>query len=202
MSSSALDEIEAALAAGEVAAVPTDTVYGLAVDPRLPGAVDRVFALKKRPELLQLPVLIADPTDSVDLAEVTPLAMRLISRYWPGPLTLVLPRRAGVAFDLGGDPATIGLRCPATSVLRVLLRRTGPLAVTSANRHGEAPLHSADEVREHFGAGVRAVLDGGRCAGTPSTVISLAGADLRCLREGALAFSEIARVAAISEAPG
>ena len=202
MSSSELDEVEAALAAGEVVAVPTDTVYGLAVDPRLAGAVERVFALKKRPELFQLPVLIADPTGLVDLAEATPATLRLTSRYWPGPLTVVLPRRAGVALDLGGDPATIGLRCPASSLLRELLRRSGSLAVTSANRHGEAPLHSAGEVREHFGAGVGAVLDGGRCDGTPSTVISLAGAELKCLREGALAFAEIALVAAGAQASG
>jgi tRNA A37 threonylcarbamoyladenosine synthetase subunit TsaC/SUA5/YrdC len=87
-------------------------------------------------------------------------------------------------------------------LLRELLRRSGPLAVTSANRHGEAPLHSAGEVREHFGAGVGAVLDGGRCDGTPSTVISLAGAELKCLREGALAFAEIALVAAGAQASG
>jgi tRNA threonylcarbamoyl adenosine modification protein (Sua5/YciO/YrdC/YwlC family) len=202
MSSPELGEIEAALAAGEVVAVPTDTVYGLAVDPRLPGAVERVFALKKRPELFQLPVLIADPAGFVDLAEATPPALRLISRYWPGPLTVVLPRRAGVGFDLGGDRATIGLRCPASALLRELLGRTGPLAVTSANRHGEAPLHSAGEVRRHFGAGVTAVLDGGRCDGTPSTVISLAGEGVKCLREGALAFAEIALVAAGSEGSG
>ncbi len=196
MSPPDLDALEEALAAGKVVAVPTDTVYGLAVDPRLPGAVDRIFALKRRPEQFQLPVLIADPTGFVDLAEATATAQRLISRFWPGPLTLVLQRRSGVGFDLGGDRATIGLRCPANSFLRELLRKTGPLAVTSANRHGEAPLHTCDEVREHFGAGVTAVLDGGRCDGRPSTVISLTGTDAKCLREGALSFAEIAAVAA------
>jgi tRNA threonylcarbamoyl adenosine modification protein (Sua5/YciO/YrdC/YwlC family) len=191
-----LDVLVEALAAGKVVAVPTDTVYGLAVDPRLAGAVDRVFALKQRPEQFQLPVLIADPAGLVDLAEATAAAERLISRYWPGPLTLVLPRRSGIAFDLGGDSATIGLRCPANSLLRELLRSTGPLAVTSANRHGEAPLRTADEVRGHFGAAVTAVLDGGRCDGRPSTVISLTGAGVKCLREGALLFAELAAIAA------
>jgi tRNA threonylcarbamoyl adenosine modification protein (Sua5/YciO/YrdC/YwlC family) len=190
-----LDVLVEALAAGKVVAVPTDTVYGLAVDPRLAGAVDRVFALKQRPEQFQLPVLIADPARLVDLAEATAAAERLISRYWPGPLTLVLPRRSGIAFDLGGDSATIGLRCPANSLLRELLRSTGPLAVTSANRHGEAPLRTADEVRGHFGAAVTAVLDGGRCDGRPSTVISLTGAGVKCLREGALLFAELAAIA-------
>ncbi len=190
-----LDVLVEALAAGKVVAVPTDTVYGLAVDPRLAGAVDRVFALKQRPEQFQLPVLIADPAGLVDLAEATAAAERLISRYWPGPLTLVLPRRSGIAFDLGGDSATIGLRCPANSLLRELLRSTGPLAVTSANRHGEAPLRTADEIRGHFGAAVTAVLDGGRCDGRPSTVISLTGAGVKCLREGALLFAELAAIA-------
>ena len=189
------DVLVEALAAGKVVAVPTDTVYGLAVDPRLAGAVDRVFVLKQRPEQFQLPVLIADPAGLVDLAEATAAAERLISRYWPGPLTLVLPRRSGIAFDLGGDSATIGLRCPANSLLRELLRSTGPLAVTSANRHGEAPLRTADEVRGHFGAAVTAVLDGGRCDGRPSTVISLTGAGVKCLREGALLFAELAAIA-------
>ncbi len=202
MSPSELDALKEALAAGKVVAVPTDTVYGLAVDPRLPDAVDRVFALKQRPEQFQLPVLIADPDGVVDLAEATTAAQRLILRYWPGPLTLVLPRRSSVELDLGGDHATIGLRCPAHSLLRELLRSTGPLAVTSANRHGEAPLRTADEVREHFGSGVTGVLDGGRCDGRPSTVVSLTGTDARCLREGALSFAEIAAAAAGSEASG
>ena len=184
-----------ALAAGKVVAVPTDTVYGLAVDPGVPGAVDRVFALKQRPEHFQLPVLIADPAAAVDLAEVTVAAQRLVSRYWPGPLTLVMPRRPGVGFDLGGDSATIGLRCPASTRLRGLLRRTGPLAVTSANQHRESPLHTADEVCGRFGAGVL-VLDGGTCDGRPSTVVSLTGPELRCLREGPLSLRELVAVAA------
>ena len=196
MSPSGLDQLEAALAAGQVVAVPTDTVYGLAVDPRSPGAVERLFALKKRPGHSQLPVLIADPTGLMDLAEPTATADRLISVYWPGPLTIVLVRRAAVSFDIGGDPSTIGLRCPSSPVLLELLGRTGPLAVTSANHHGEPPLHTAGQVRRSFGKGVAAVLDGGRCDGTPSTVISVRAAEVKCLREGAIPFSEIAELAA------
>ncbi len=195
MSVSDLDEFQEALLAGSVVAVPTDTVYGLAVDPRVPGAVGRLFAAKRRPDLLALPVLIAEPTELADLAEITPAATRLAALFWPGPLTMVLRRRPKIAFELGGDPATIGIRCPANSIVRELLRRTGPLAVTSANRHGETPLHSPVEVREHFGAGVSLVLDGGRCDGVPSTVVSLLGPDPECLREGALPFAEIAAAA-------
>lgn len=108
----------------------------------------------------------------------------------------MLPRRPGSGPKLGGDPTTIGLRCPADPLVRGLLRLSGPLAVTSANRHGEAPLHSAKEVRERFGTGVAAVLDGGRCDGVSSTVISLIGPEPECLREGALDLGEIVAVAA------
>ena len=196
MSSLSLEEIAAVLAAGEVVAVPTDTVYGLAVDPRLPGAAGRLFALKKRPERVALPVLIAEPAEVDELAETTPAAARLISSYWPGALTLVLARRGGLGLDLGGDPTTIGLRCPAHELLRELLADTGPLAVTSANRHGEPPLHTAEAVRDHFGPGLRTVLDGGRCDGLASTVLSLVSSEPSCLREGALCFTELVAVAA------
>lgn len=191
MTFSNLDSTEAVLRSGGVAAIPTDTVYGLAVDPNVPGAVDRLFAVKGRPEELALPVLIADPTGVADLAKPTGAAAKLASRFWPGPLTIVLERRPDLNLDLGGDPATIGLRCPASATVRRLLRRTGPLAVTSANRHGEPPLHTAEEVLEHFGGDVPAVLDGGTCNGRPSTVVSLTGASPRCLRAGAVPFEEI-----------
>ncbi|MGA3353507.1 MAG: L-threonylcarbamoyladenylate synthase [Acidimicrobiales bacterium] len=197
MSSPELDGAAEALAAGRVVAIPTDTVYGLAVDPRLPGAVERVFALKQRPDQFALPVLIAAPAEMAQLAEVSAAAERLAFFYWPGALTLVLARRGDVAFDLGGDARTIGLRCPAHLLARELLQRAGPLAVTSANRHGQAPLHTADEVLGHFGASV-VVLDGGRCDGRPSTVVSLSGGEPRCLREGEIPFAEIAQVVSSS----
>jgi L-threonylcarbamoyladenylate synthase len=191
-----LDDLVQALLAGSVVGVPTDTVYGLAVDPRVPGAVDRVFAVKGRPSQLALPVLVADPAQLSDLAEPSSAAGRLASHYWPGPLTVVLRRRPGVDFDLGGDVATIGIRCADHEVLRALLRKSGPLAVTSANRHREHPLHTAGEVRERFGADVASVLDGGRCDGQPSTVISLAGPHITCIREGSISFAEIDALAA------
>ncbi len=195
MSPSGLDAAVEALATGLVVAVPTDTVYGLAVDPRRAGAVGRVFAVKQRPEQFPLPVLVADPAELADLAVVTPAAERLAGRYWPGPLTLVLPRRPGLGFELGGDGRTIGIRCPDDTFVRELLGRTGPLAVTSANRHGEPPLHTADAVRELFGARVSVVLDGGVCDGRPSTVVSLSDEGLRSLREGVLDFAEIEALA-------
>ncbi|MGD1011523.1 MAG: L-threonylcarbamoyladenylate synthase [Acidimicrobiales bacterium] len=196
MTISDFDEVEQALRAGQVVGVPTDTVYGLAVDPRLPGVVNKLFALKGRPIGIPLPVLVADPAELVDLATVEPAVGRLVARYWPGPLTLVLPRRAGIDFELGGRPETIGVRCPSQTLLRELLRRTGPLAVTSANRHGEPPLCTAEEVRERFGVDVAHVLDGGICDDRPSTVVDASGAQVRCLRQGSLLFAEIAALAA------
>jgi len=196
VSSSGLDAAVEALVAGLVVAVPTDTVYGLAVDPRRTGAVERVFAVKQRPEQFALPVLIADPSELADLADVTRVADRLTGRYWPGPLTLVLSRRPGLGFELGGDGRTIGVRCPDNTLVRELLRRTGPLAVTSANLHGEPPLQTADAVREHFGARVGIVLDGGRCDGRPSTVVSFTDEGLQSLREGVVDFAELEALAA------
>lgn len=195
MSAKSLALVVEALVAGQVVAVPTDTVYGFGVDARQPGAVDRLFELKMRPSRLALPVLVGEPSELCDLAVLSQAAQRLVERYWPGPLTLVLPRRAGVVLDLRGDPATIGVRCPAKAELRELLRLTGPLAVTSANRSGTAPLHSAQEVREQFGDTGMVVLDGGRCDGVPSSVVSLVGDEPKCLREGPVAFGEFLAVA-------
>ncbi len=167
-----LEAAAEALRRGEVVAIPTDTVYGLAVLPGLRGTTAELFKLKRRPDAA-LPVLVAEPSDAIGLAEVGAMARALMLRWWPGPLTLVLPRGKGAQyFDLGGDPGSIGLRCPDNAVARQLLERTGPLAVTSANLHGEPPCHTAEEVSGSFGATLL-VLDGGTCEAEPSTVISL-----------------------------
>ena len=111
-----LDAAVAALTAGAVVGVPTDTVYGLAVDPRRPGATDLLFALKRRPATLELPVLVADLAQAQSLAGpdgLPAVARRLVARFWPGSLTVVVTRRAGIDWELGGDNTTIGLRCPA-----------------------------------------------------------------------------------------
>ena len=194
----AADEREAAagaaLEAGSVVAIPTDTVYGVAVDPERPGATDRLFALKHRPAHLELPVLVADLTQADALAGphgLSALALRLADRFWPGSLTIVVWRRAGVDWDLGGNRETIGLRCPDHALVRRLCRSVGPLATTSANRHGEPPLTTAAAVAAAFGDGLALVLDGGTCAGAPSSVVDLTGDEPRCLREGAVAWSVI-----------
>lgn len=196
---SALDEAVAAIAAGEVIGLPTDTVYGIGVDPFRPDATKLLFEVKGRPETVALPVLVADPGDAADLAVVDETVARLVAAFWPGPLTIVCRQASGTAdrrLHLGGDGATVGLRCPANPVARSLLRRTGPLAVTSANRHGEPPAHTAAELAAALGSRVRLILDGGRCDGRPSTVVSAVGLTLEVLREGEIGPDALARAAA------
>src|SRR5207244_442956 len=131
----AIDEAVAALQDGLLVAVPTDTVYGLAADPFHPGATERIFTAKKRPRDVELPVLVAEVAQALDLCLVEALpasARRLMERCWPGALTIVVPRRPGLSADLGSDEATVGIRRPAHPVVRQLCQRVGPLAVARA----------------------------------------------------------------------
>jgi L-threonylcarbamoyladenylate synthase len=187
-----LDAAVAALRAGEIVVVPTDTVYGIAVDPSRPGATDRLFAVKARPTDVPLPILAADADQAFSLAaDVSPVARRLAEACWPGGLTIVLPRRAGLDFDLGGaDDATIGVRVPDHEVPRALARAVGPLATTSANLHGRPTPETAAGVAAEL-AGVAVVLDGGRCAGAPSTVVVCNGDDWRVVREGRIGIHQL-----------
>ena len=178
-----VDAALSALRRGEVIAVVTDTVYGLACDPADPAAVDRVFALKRRPADLELTLLAGDEGDLDELVRWTPVARRLAGAFWPGPLSLVLPvgeRR--LAVPRHGD--TLSVRVPDHDVLRALLRRSGALASTSANRHGEGPLGDAAALRREFGSEIGAVLSGGRPGGSASTIIDCSVTPPRVLRDG------------------
>ena len=186
-----------ALRRGSVVAVPTDTVYGLAVVPSVPGAVDRLFSLKERPQDVALPVLVASWHDVGTVAgALDSAAEQLAARYWPGPLTLVVPRAVGFSADLGGprERRTVGVRWPDHPVVQRLGRQLGPLAVTSANVHGSRPAATAGEVAAAFSGadGLAVILDGGTCDGLPSTVVECRGPAMRCLREGAVPWDEVA----------
>jgi len=177
-------------------AIPTDTVYGVAVDPFLPGSTRRLFEAKHRPTDVRLPVLVDDVGQAERLAEVDDRARALMTRFWPGGLTIILPRRSGVDIALGngaGAP-TVGVRCPDHAVPRALCADVGPLATTSANLHGEATPATADEVRALFGDAVAVVVDGGRCEGEPSTVVDSTGDRPALVREGAVAWADVLRV--------
>jgi L-threonylcarbamoyladenylate synthase len=185
-----------ALRDGDIVAVPTDTVYGLAADPWHSGASDRLFLLKGRPRNVELPVLVAGEEQAMELATAVPAsAVRLMRAFWPGALTVVLPRREDVRGDLGEEDATIGLRCPAHPVPLALCRVAGPFATTSANRHGDPPLTTAGSVAEHL-PGVALVLDAGTCEGQPSTVVDATGDEPKLLRAGCIEWSRITAVAA------
>ena len=173
-----------ALIAGLVVAVPTDTVYGLAVDPVRPGASDRVFAAKRRSRDVTLPLLVADVSQAEAVAEVSTEARELMARYWPGPLTIVLSRRPGLGLDLGDEEHTVGVRCPGHPVPRALCAAVGPLAVTSANRHGEPTPSDARAVASVFGPEIALVLDAGPGGGAPSAVVDCTGIEPAVLRAG------------------
>lgn len=177
-----------ALARGGLVVVPTDTVYGVAARPDLPEATARVFAAKGRPRDLTLPVLAADAAAAGLAGVLDERALSLAERFWPGPLTLVVPRtETSTPWDLGEGRDTVGLRVPDHRWTRALLGETGPLAVTSANRSGEPTPPDCDGVRAALGEAVEVyVCDDPRPAGPPSTVLDLTGPEPRVLREGAL----------------
>lgn len=171
---------------GEVIGTPTDTVYGLAVSPRADGAIERLFVAKGRPPSVPIAVLVADSAQAQELCE-SQLPPGLMEHHWPGPLTVVVRRRPGLSWDLGGSPTTIGIRCPDHGFVRSLCTEAGPLATTSANLHGEpSPTSAAGVAETMIGAPVSVVLDGGLCDGAPSTVVDLTGESIVVLREGAL----------------
>ena len=180
------------LAQGQPIGIPTDTVYGLAVDPFRPGATDRIFEVKRRPRDVSLPLLVSGIEQALSVSTAVPdLARHLMERYWPGPLTIVIPAAPGLGADLGDDELTVGVRNPDHPVPQALCAASGPLATTSANRHGEPPLTTAEAVAVTFGDAVPVVLDAGICAGSPSTVVDCTGADLKLLREGRIPWAEL-----------
>ncbi|HEX6231294.1 MAG TPA: L-threonylcarbamoyladenylate synthase [Actinomycetota bacterium] len=189
---------EAARAAldGRLIVMPTDTVYGIGTRPDDPAATARLFEAKGRPRDLELPVLVPTAAAARAIARFDERAEALASAFWAGPLTLVLPRASGSrAWDLGGDPATIGVRLPRHPLALGLLARTGPLAVTSANRSGSPTPSTGDELRDTFGDGVDVYLcEESSLAGRPSTVVDLGGGEARILRVGAVGDREIRRI--------
>ena len=184
-----------ALRSGDIIGLPTDTVYGLAADPWHAGATDRLFLVKGRPRNVELPVFVAGAGQALQLtANLPSAAARLMDAFWPGPLTVVCPRRPDLNADLGEDDATIGLRCPDHPVPLALCERFGPYATTSANRHGRDPYTDAGELAREL-VGVELVLDGGPCRGEPSTVVDATGEVLKLLRPGRLDWERIMEVA-------
>jgi len=182
-----LGRIVDVLLGGGVVLLPTDTVYGLAVATSVPGSVERLFALKGRGRDVAIAVLVADAAQAWSIAArpVPPAAVSLAAQWWPGALTIVVPRDQAWTVDLGGEPSTVGIRCPDHVLVRALCRAAGPLATTSANRHGQPTPSTAGAAADALGP-VDLVIEGGVLAGVASTVVDCTVVPVRVLRQGAV----------------
>ena len=179
---------------GGLIAFPTETYYGLAVDPFNEKALERLFSIKKRPAVKPVLVLIPSREDIFRVTDAVPdAADQLMDRFWPGPLTMVFSARKELSSMLTGGTGTIGVRISPHPVAQALLHAYGePLTATSANRSGGSPAITASEVEEIFGDDIDMVLEGGRTPGKkPSTLITFTGNSIECIREGCIPFSEI-----------
>ncbi len=194
---SAILEAASAAKRGELVVLPTDTVYGVGADAFSPTAVKRLLDAKGRGRDVPVPVLVGSWRTVNGLAEdLSDTAKDLIAAFWPGPLTLVLRQGSGLTWDLGDTKGTVAVRMPLHPVALELLKETGPLAVSSANRHGAAPAVTAQEAEAQLGSYVSVYLDGGPSdEQVPSTILDLTGERPRVLRDGAIDREKLAEVA-------
>jgi L-threonylcarbamoyladenylate synthase len=188
-----LDAAAAAIGAGKLVLLPTDTVYGVAADAFTPAAVTGLLAAKNRGRAMPVPVLIGEASTLGGLVvNLPPVANDLAQAFWPGGLTLVLEHAPSLAWDLGDAEGTVAVRLPDDDLARDLLRHTGPLAVSSANRSGRPAATTAQEAVDQLGTHAAVVLDGGpRSAATPSTIVDCTGPVPRVLRVGVLTVDEL-----------
>ena len=193
-----LEKAAAALRSGELVAMPTETVYGLAADATNDRAVARIFEAKGRPQFNPLIVHVADAGMARRYVTFDPLAEKLAAAFWPGPLTLVLPRKEDCKISLLASAGleTLGVRAPGHEIARQLIRETDrPLAAPSANRSGSISPTMAEHVQESLGDKVDMILDGGPCkVGVESTIVKTDGEDAYLLRPGGVSAEEIERV--------
>jgi L-threonylcarbamoyladenylate synthase len=188
------DDAVAVLRAGGIVALPTDTVYGIAVALDTPGGIEALFAAKDRPPDRGIMLLLADAAQAPTIGQWPPAAAALAERFWPGGLTVVVPQRPDMALPaaLTGGAPTIGLRVPAHDAPRALAAAVGPLPTTSANRSGEPAAPDADAILDRLGDSIDLVLDGGPAGGgPPSTVVDCTVDPPRILRAGAIAPADI-----------
>jgi L-threonylcarbamoyladenylate synthase len=192
--SSVVDRAAALLRAGELVAFPTDTVYGVGAIAWDAAAVGKLYAAKLRSIDKAIPVLLADPADIALIArDLPPTALRIAEHFWPGPLTLVVPRADRVPDEVTAGGDTVAVRVPDHDLARALIRAVGaPLATTSANLSGQASPVTAQEVAAQLGERIALILDGGRCpGGVPSTILDLTQPQPRILRPGPISLEQI-----------
>src|SRR5215471_14761433 len=192
---------------GELVVLPTDTVYGLGTDAFSPTAVTRLLNAKGRGREMPPPVLVGTVRAAIALVEdLGPDGHRLIEEFWPGALTIVCRATRTLNWDLGDTRGTVAIRMPLHPVALELLKETGPLAVSSANRTGEPAATTPAAAQQQLGEDISVYLDGGPCAAdVPSTIVDLTGGVPRLLRAGAVSVGRLREVAALStggDAPG
>ena len=199
--------IEAAVRAvgtGQLVVLPTDTVYGIGADAFDSAAVTQLLAAKGRGRDVPVPVLVGS-WDTIDgLVNYVPAQVReLIEAFWPGGLTLVIEHAPSLSWDLGDARGTVAVRMPLHPVALEVLARTGPMAVSSANRHGQPPALSAAQAREQLGEDVAIYLDGGPAAiGVASSIVDVTHEVPRLLRAGAVSVDALRAVLPALEIAG
>ena len=188
----ALEAAASVLAQGGIAAIPTDTVYGFAASIHDEAAIARLYRIKERSQNKSIAVLLGDPEQAELAAEDFPeKARRLAAAYWPGALTIIIRKKAGLPANLTSN-SLVGLRIPDHDFTRSLIRAAGPLAVTSANISGEPPARSVSEFIHELGDRLDIIIDGGPCSGgVPSSVINCETEPAVILREGAIPGKEL-----------
>src|SRR5579859_224777 len=194
-----LSEAAAALRKGELAVLPTDTVYGVAADAFTPEAVTALLTAKGRGRQMPPPVLVGSRRAALALVEdVSASGNDLIDEFWPGGLTLVFRSARSLAWDLGDTKGTVAVRMPLQPVALDLLRETGPLAVSSAKLTGSPPATTATEAQSQLGDAVSVYLDDGPCtADVPSTIVDMTGPVPRLLRRGVIPVRRLRQVIAL-----
>lgn len=192
----AIDEAVAALARGGLVVLPTDTVYGIGADAFDPDAVAALLAAKGRGRQSPPPVLIPDVRTIDGLATEVPATVRsLVEAFWPGGLTIICQAQPSLMWDLGDTQGTVALRMPDHPAALALLRRNGPMAVSSANVTGSAPAMTATDAQEQLGASVQVYLDAGDApGGVASTIVDATGPQLRIVRAGAISRADLEKV--------
>jgi L-threonylcarbamoyladenylate synthase len=188
---------------GQLVVLPTDTVYGIGADAFTPAAITALLAAKGRGRNMPPPVLVGSVRAAAALTEsLGAYGQDLIDEFWPGPLTLVFRSSPTLMWDLGDALGTVAVRMPLHPVALELLRRTGPMAVSSANRHGLTAASAVAEAEAQLGDSVSVYLDGGPCTdGVPSTILDLTGTVPRLLRAGAVSVDALRKVVPVIDLP-
>lgn len=197
---SEIEQLRRTIAVGDLIVFPTDTVYGLATNPLTKRAAEHLLEVKGRDEKMPPPVLGATADQLLQMghfatAQQGRMVERIAQAFWPGPLTLIIPTESQFGWDTAAVGNTVAVRVPDQDIAHAILALTGPLAVTSANKTGQAPATTIGEARGYFGDEVTLYFDGGSAASeAPSTILDCSGSELQIVREGAIGWDQIANI--------